>query len=93
MNVYQVQAPDHAAARAIAQRLYAEIRTDHDWGQRFEPVPRADVLDRLAELAPREMRRALMTGFGNARLAGCDAVRPDDLPSANGRRTRIGFTH
>ena len=26
MNVYQVQAPDHAAARAIAQRLYAEIR-------------------------------------------------------------------
>jgi ATP-dependent Lon protease len=93
MNVYQVQAPDHAAARAIAQRLYAEIRADHDWGQRFEPAPRADVLDRLAELAPREMRRALMTGFGNARLAGSDAIRLDDLPQANARRTKIGFTH
>jgi len=93
MNVYQVQAPDHAAARTIAQRLYAEIRADHDWGQRFHPSPRADVLDRLAELAPREMRRALMTGFGNARLAHSDAIRIDDLPSANARRSKIGFTH
>ncbi len=93
MNVYQVQAPDRAAARAIAQRLYAEIRADHDWGQRFDPVPHADVLDRLAELAPREMRRALMTGFGNARLAGCDAIRLDDLPASGGRRAKIGFTH
>ena len=93
MNVYQVEAPDHAAARSIAQRLYAEIRADHDWGQRFDPSPRADVLDRLAELAPREMRRALMTGFGNARLAGADAIRPDDLPSGNPRRAKIGFTH
>src|SRR3954470_12271307 len=91
MNVYQVQAPDHAAARAIAQRLYAEIRADHDWGQRFDPAPHADVLDRLAELAPREMRRALMTGFGNARLAGSGAIRLDDLPCANARRVKLGF--
>lgn len=93
MNVYQVQAPDHAAARTIALRLYTEIRADHDWGQRFDPAPRGDVLDRLAELAPREMRRALMTGFGNARLASSDAIRMDDLPSTNARRTKIGFTH
>jgi len=93
MNVYQVQAPDHAAARSIAQRLYAEIRSDHDWGQRFDPQPRDDVLDRLAELAPREMRRALMTGFGNARLAGSGAIRMDDLPCGNARRAKIGFTH
>jgi ATP-dependent Lon protease len=93
MNVYEVQAPEHAAARAIAQRLHADIRAAHDWGQRFDAVPRDDVLDRLAELAPREMRRALMTGFGNARLAGCDAIRLDDLPAGNARRTKIGFTH
>ena len=93
MNVYQVQAPDRDAARAIAARLYAEIRADHDWGQRFAAEARDDVLERLAELAPREMRRALMTGFGNARLAGLDEIRPDDLPAAAARRTRIGFTH
>ena len=93
MNVYEVQAPDAAAARSIAQRLYTEIRDEHDWGRRFAPQPHPDVLDRLAELAPREMRRALMAGFGNARLAGADAIRLDDLPAGNARRTRIGFTH
>ena len=93
MNVYEVQAPDHDAARTIARRLYAEIRADHEWGQRFAVEPRSDVLDRLAGMPPREMRRAWMTGFGNARLASHDEVKPDDLPAANGRRTRIGFTH
>jgi ATP-dependent Lon protease len=93
MNVYQVQAPDHDAARSIARRLYDEIRTDHDWGQRFAPTPRAEVLDRLTELPPREMRRAWMTGFGNARLAGRDEIAADDLPAPGPRRTRIGFTH
>jgi len=39
------------------------------------------------------MRRALMTGFGNARLAGCDTIRLEDLPAGNARRAKIGFTH
>ena len=93
MNVYQVQAPDHDAGRTIARRLYDEIRGDHDWGQRFAPEPRSEVLDRLADLPPRDMRRAWMTGFGNARLASHDEVRPDDLPATGPRRARIGFTH
>jgi ATP-dependent Lon protease len=93
MNIYEVLGPDHEAARGIARRLHDEIRSEHDWGQRFAPAPREDVLDRLAELPPREMRRAWMTGFGNARLAGHDEVRPEDLPPAATRRTRIGFTH
>ena len=49
------------------------------------------VLDQLAELAPREMRRALMTGFGNARLAGRGEIQPADLPRATGRKTAVGF--
>src|SRR5574343_1359495 len=32
VNVYQVQMPDRDAARAIARRLYASIRGQHDWG-------------------------------------------------------------
>jgi len=93
VNVYQVQMPDRDAARAIARRLYDGIRGQHDWGRRFAPEPVDDVLDRLAELAPREMRRAWMTAFGNARLDGRDQVEVADLPSAGqaGKRGPLGF--
>ena len=91
MNVYEVQAPDRDAARQIAVRLYAAIRAAHDWGARFDPEPGADVLDRMSEMAPREMRRAWMTAFGNAKLARRDHVAAQDLPGAQGRRAPIGF--
>lgn len=91
MNVFEIEAPDAQAARHIAQRLYRRIRADHDWGQRFAPEPLPDVLDRLVDMAPREMRRAWMTGFGNARLDGRDEVQVQDLPSATPGRGRIGF--
>jgi ATP-dependent Lon protease len=91
MNVYEVQAPDRDAARHIAAKLYASIRASHDWGNRFEEQPGADVLDRLSEMAPREMRRAWMTAFGNAKLDRRAQVSVADLPDANLRRTPMGF--
>jgi ATP-dependent Lon protease len=91
MNVYEVQAPDRDAARRIAARLYHLIRSEHDWGSRFDPEPRADVLDRMCEMAPREMRRAWMTAFGNAKLARRDAVHAVDLPDMGSRKPSIGF--
>ena len=91
MNVFQIEAPDFEAARQIARNMYAGIRGDHGWGRRFDPEPSDDLLDALAALAPREMRRALMTGFGNARLADRNEIQLDDLPRASGSRTPIGF--
>ena len=91
MNVFHVLPPDATAARQIARNLYQAIRSDHDWGQHFVPEPGDDLLDQLADLAPRDMRRALMTGFGNARLDKRDAICARDLPKAAGRRTTIGF--
>jgi ATP-dependent Lon protease len=94
VNVYEVPMPDRDAARTIALRLYHSIRGQHGWGQRFAPEPTEGVLERMSELAPREMRRAWMTGFGNARLDGRDAVAVGDLPDpAAGKRGPIGFTH
>lgn len=93
VNVYQVQAPDRDAARTIARRLYTGILSQHDWGRRFDPEPAADVLDQLAELAPREMRRAWMMAFGNARLDGRGQATLADLPAAAGagKRGPLGF--
>jgi len=91
MNVFQVDAPTHEQARAIARNLYCGIRAAHGWGQRFEEEPGDEVLDGLAELAPREMRRALMTGFGNARLAQRDCILAEDLPKGAGGKAKLGF--
>jgi ATP-dependent Lon protease len=91
MNVFEVQAPSPEAARQIAGGLYRTICSEHDWGQRFAPEPHPDVLDQLAELAPREMRRSLMTAFGNARLDGRHEVRADDFPRQGAGKTRMGF--
>ncbi|MCR5865643.1 MAG: AAA family ATPase [Aquincola tertiaricarbonis] len=93
MNVYEVQAPDRDAARSIALRLYTGIRGAHDWGRRFEPEPIDAVLERMSEMAPREMRRAWMAAFGNARLDKRDRIELRDLPGANPRRAPIGFHH
>jgi len=91
MNVYDVLPPDREQARHIAAKLYRSIRADHGWGSRFDPEPSADVLDRLSEMAPRDMRRAWMTAFGNAKLAKRDQVQPHDLPDTGSRRSPIGF--
>lgn len=91
MNVYEVRSPDREAARHIAAKLYRSIRAEHDWGSRFEPEPRADVLDRMAEMAPREMRRAWMTAFGNAKLDRRGEIRTVDLPGPGPKRGPIGF--
>ena len=82
---------DKEAARKIAANLYRGIRGEHDWGQRFDPEPAADVLDLLGSMPPREMRRALVTAFGNARLANRYTIEPDDLPRGGPGKARIGF--
>ena len=91
MNVFEIEAPSLDAARKIALRMYKSILSEHDWGQRFDPEPSADVLDCLTLMPPREMRRAWMTGLGNARLAKRYHVCTEDLPSANAGKQRLGF--
>ncbi len=91
MNVFEIDAPTLEQARGIAHNLYTSIRRSHGWGNHFDPQPADDVLDLLAELAPREMRRALMTAFGNARLAKRGQIEAEDLPKSGAAKGRIGF--
>jgi ATP-dependent Lon protease len=91
MNVFEVAAPSLEAARQIARNMYQGIRGEHGWGQHFVSEPQDDVLDLLADLPPREMRRALMTGFGNARLERRDTLRVVDLPKSALKKGQMGF--
>lgn len=92
VNVYSIEAPDRDGARRIAQSIYADIRTSHDWGRMFPEVPAQAVIDRLSELGPREMRRAIMNGFGNAKLDGRNDVQTGDIAENRAqKKQRIGF--
>ncbi|TKC89303.1 AAA family ATPase [Trinickia terrae] len=92
MSVYEIAAPDRDGARRIAQSIYDEIRSAHGWGQRFPAQLADDTLDTLANASPRDMRRAILNGFGTARVAGRDQVQPGDIRLEYGtRRKPIGF--
>jgi ATP-dependent Lon protease len=91
MNVFEVQAPDAQAARQIALRMYQTILSEHDWGERFDQQVCEEVLERMTQMPPREMRRAWMRGLGNARLQGRYRVELEDLPEVNHSKTRLGF--
>jgi ATP-dependent Lon protease len=92
LTVYEIDPPDEAGARRIAANIYREVRNAHDWGRKFPEEPSPAALERLAELAPREMKRALQSAFGTAKLAGRSELTPDDVRDGRaGRRSRIGF--
>jgi len=92
LNVYEIEPPDAEGSARIAATIYREIRGAHDWGRQFPEMPSGAALEKLASLPPREMRRALQSAFGNAKLAGRSEVGADDVqdPRAS-RRQRIGF--
>ena len=92
MNVYEIEAPDAEGSARIARSLYREIRESHDWGRRFPELPSGSVVEKLALLTPREMRRAVQAAFGNAKVSGRDELQPEDVDlQRGGRKSRIGF--
>ncbi|CAB3752897.1 AAA family ATPase [Paraburkholderia humisilvae] len=92
MNVYEIPAPDRDGARCIAQSIYHEIRGAHGWGQRFPARLCESALEQLQRASPREMRRAILNGFGAARIDGRDEIEAGDIRlDYQTRRKPIGF--
>jgi len=91
MNVYEVDPPDADGARRIAESIYRDIRSSHAWGRPFPDTLPPALHERLATMAPREMRRALLGALGSAKLEGRTELLPDDLAERAPRRPRIGF--
>ena len=91
MHVYEIAPPDAEGAARIALSIYREIRGAHDWGKRFPEAPSASVVEKLAALSPREMRRAVQSAFGNAKIAGRCEVSADDIHDSRARKGRMGF--
>jgi len=91
LSVYEIDAPDAEGAARIAGSIYREIRASHDWGKPFPETLSVPALEKLASLPPREMRRAIHSAFGAAKIAGRSEVGADDIQDPRTRKQRMGF--
>ena len=92
MNVYAIERPDRDGAMRIARALYSEILAAHNWG--FDPETLDDeVLEKLADIPPRDMRKLLLDAFGNAKTEGRSHLMVKDLnlERLGKRKAKIGF--
>lgn len=91
MAVYDVPAPTPEQAAGIAQRIYGALLRELHLGQ-FAPRLSEAVLDQVAPVSPRDMRKTLLDTLGYAVAAGREQVTPEDVrvkPAAG--KARIGF--
>ena len=86
MNVYPIERPDAEGSRRIAVAVYREILDAHHWP--FPADPPDAVIERLAAVPPRDMRKLLLDAFGTARLANRDYLIEADIDAKKlcGRR-------
>src|SRR6266704_3196417 len=71
--------------------MLLERDTAAEFVDEFVELPK-EVQERFAELSPREMRRAIMNAFGNAKLAGRDEIDVSDIGDVRApKKQRIGF--
>jgi ATP-dependent Lon protease len=91
MNVYSIDRPDADGSRRIALAVYRDILDAHNWP--FPVEPSESVIDRLASVPPRDMRKLLLDAFGTAQLANREYLVPEDIDAKKlcGRRARVGF--
>lgn len=91
MAVYEVPAPNREQAWGIAQRIYEGLLSELKLKQMALDLSDS-VLDRLATICPRDMRKVLLDALGFAVAAGRDEVLVEDIRQRqHGTRQRIGF--
>ncbi|MCC6069726.1 AAA family ATPase [Massilia sp. GCM10020059] len=91
MAVYDVPAPTPEQAAGIAQRIYAGLVAELKL-VKFAPELSSAVLDKLAGVSPRDMRKTLLDGLGYAAADGRDEVSGQDIRlKTTPAKSRIGF--
>ncbi|MES2933801.1 MAG: AAA family ATPase [Pseudomonadota bacterium] len=91
MAVYEVPTPTQEQAAGIAQRIYAGLLKElnlKNFSEKLHPTAQ----EKLANIAPREMRKTLLDGLGYAVAAGRDDVLGEDIRlRLHGNKQRMGF--
>jgi ATP-dependent Lon protease len=91
MAVYEVPAPTPEQAAGIAQRMYRGLLRELNL-QGFEDALADAVLDKLAPVSPRDLRKTLIDALGYAVAGGREHIELEDVHiKAVPGRSRIGF--
>jgi len=95
LEVFDIPAPSPSQCLAIARSVWRDLlRKDFPAGHPFaEDLPET-IVERVAVLSPREMRKTLYRAAGVAAMAGRTQVHMEDVSAAVGVRTpppRMGF--
>jgi ATP-dependent Lon protease len=91
MAVYDVPAPTPRQAAGIAQRIYQGLLKALNLAA-FDPLMDEAVLERLAGVSPRDLRKTLLDGLGHAVADGREHVVAADIRiKATPGKGRIGF--
>jgi ATP-dependent Lon protease len=91
MAIYEVPSPTPEQAAGIAQRVYRGLLRELKLSN-MERELADQVLDKLSDLSPREMRKTLLDGLGFAVAAGRSALMPEDIRvKPDPCKRKIGF--
>jgi len=91
MAIYEVPSPTQEQAACIAQRIYAGLLKELKLGE-MEPELPGSVRDKLSDVSPRDMRKALLDGLGYAVAAKRNAMLAEDVRlKHDGSKRKIGF--
>jgi ATP-dependent Lon protease len=91
MAIYEVPSPTPEQAAGIAQRVYGGLLRELKLQNMEADLPQS-VQDKMSEISPREMRKALLDGLGFAVAAGRSALLPEDIRiKSDPVKRKIGF--
>jgi ATP-dependent Lon protease len=91
MAIYEVPAPTAEQAAGIAQRVYEGLLRELKLSN-MERELADNVLDKLSDISPREMRKTLLDGLGFAVASGRSALTREDIRiKPDPCKRKIGF--
>lgn len=84
--------PTEEETRHIIQHMYRQIKNRNPWGRFFGDILADEVVDKLTQLSPRQISKALNLCFGSAAQKQRNEIRIEDiwLPE-DSEKMKIGF--
>ena len=91
MHVIEIEEPTRAEKIALAERIFADVVRSMRLREFVDVMPDA-VLERAADLAPREFKRLAQMAVGNALSRGDFQPRPQHFEiRASAQKRKMGF--